>query len=206
MRISLVVIALLVACSKSSTEQQVSSTRVGSNGSNGPNADAAGAGSAAASAPSEPAAVVGPTRSAAGALDVSGAMSGRFEWIKKDQKGPISCAWSAEKEIGGLRVDLSDGAGHLIKMTIDVPPAELGMPRLDVSSTDLPTALKTSSGFKMSGDDAGHIQVSFDTTLTDGSADADKTPPKKGVKKDDKPSGPTLTIKGTLEVNCPPKM
>ena len=201
MRTSLVVIALLFACSKSSSEQPAGSTRAGSNGSSASSSDAA----AAPSAPSEPAAVVGPTRSAAGALEVSGAMSGKFEWIKKDQKGPISCAWSEEKEIGGLRVDLSDGAGRLIKMTIDVPPGELGMRRLDVTSTGLPAPLTTSTGFKMSGDDAGHIQVSFDATLTDGSVEAGATPPKKGAKKDDKPSGPTLAIKGTLEVNCPPK-
>ncbi|HEY5949994.1 MAG TPA: hypothetical protein VIV40_31080 [Kofleriaceae bacterium] len=207
MRTSLVVIALLVACSKSSNDQQASSARAGSNGSGGSSAGSAGSGSAAAAAPSEPAAVVGPTRSAKGVLEVSGAMSGKFEWIKKDQKGPISCAWSAEKEIGGLRVDLSDGAGHLIKMTIDVPPSDVGIRRLDVTSTDLPGPLKTAQGFNMSGDDAGHIEVTFDSTLTDviADADADKASAKKGAKKDVKPSGPTLTIKGTLEVTCPPK-
>lgn len=133
-------------------------------------------------------------------------MSGKFQWIKKDQKRPISCAWSAEKEIGGLSVDLSDGAGHLIKLTIDVPPTELGLPRLDVASTDLPAPLKTSMGFNVSGDDAGHIQVTFNSTLTDAPADPDagKTPAKKGAKVE-KPTGPTVTIKGTLEVNCPPK-
>jgi hypothetical protein len=134
-------------------------------------------------------------------------MTGKFEWIKKDQKRPISCAWSAEKEIGGLSVDVSDGAGHLLKMTIDVPPIELGSPRLDVSSTGLPVPLKTSLGFNMSGDDAGNIEVKFDATLTDGVTplEAGKTKAKKGAKQDDKPSGPTLTIKGTLEVTCPPK-
>jgi len=115
-------------------------------------------------------------------------MSGKFEWIKKDQKRPISCAWSAEKEIGGLQVDVSDGAGHLIKMTMDIPPVELALPRLDVTATDLQVPVKATTGFKMSGDNAGHLEVTFDTTL-----------------KGDKPSGPTLTVKGTLEVNCPPK-
>jgi hypothetical protein len=133
-------------------------------------------------------------------------MTGKFEWIKKDQKRPISCAWSSEKEIGGISVDLSDGAGRLIKMTIDVPPLDLGLPRLDVVSTDLPAPLKTSRGFNVSGDDAGNIEVKFDSTLTDGTEpDAGKAPAKKGAARDDKPAGPTLTIKGTLEVTCPPK-
>jgi hypothetical protein len=204
MRTSLVVIALF-ACSKSSSDNKAGSAApVGSSGSSAP----AGSGSSAGSAPSEPAeaaAVVGPTRSATGVLEVSGLMSGKFEWIKKDQKRPISCAWSAEKEIGGITLDLSDGAGHLIKMTIDVPPTELGVPRLDVTSTDLPGPLTTKLGFNMTGDNAGHIEVAFnDATLTDGKTDPDAGK-KKGAKKEDKPTGPTLTIKGTLEVNCPPK-
>jgi hypothetical protein len=127
-------------------------------------------------------------------------MSGTFEWIKKDQTVPISCAWSAEKEIGGLRVDLSNGAGHLLKVTIDVPPAEVGMPRLDVTSADLPHPLKTKRGFKMSGDDAGNIEVKLDATLTEG--DAETAPAKRGPKQADKPTGPALTIKGTLDVIC----
>ena len=197
MRTSLVVISLLIACSKSSSDQKPPPA-----GSNGSSAGSAGSGSSAAVP--EPAAVTGPTRSAKGVLEVGGAMAGKFEWIKKDQKRPISCAWSAEKEIGGLSVDLSDGAGHLIKMTIDVPPSELGLARLDVISTDFPGPLKTSLGFNMSGDDAGNIEVKFDSTLTDAVADPDAGKAK-GAKKDDKPSGPTLTIKGTLEVTCPPK-
>jgi hypothetical protein len=201
MRTSLVVISLVVACSKSSSDQKSPPV-----GSNAPSGSAGSAGSGSAAAPPEPAAVSGPTRSAKGVLEVGGAMSGKFEWIKKDQKRPISCAWSAEKEIGGLSVDLSDGAGHLIKMTIDVPPTDLASPRLDVVSTDIPVPLKTSLGFNMSGDNAGNLEVKFDATLTDGTEpDAGKAPAKKGAKKDDKPSGPTLTIKGTLEVTCPPK-
>jgi len=206
MRTSLVVISLLVACSKSPSEQK--QPPAGSNGSSGSDGSSAGsAGSGSSEAPPEAAAVSGPTRSAKGVLEVGGALTGKFEWIKKDQKRPISCAWSAEKEIGGLSVDLSDGAGHLIKMTIDVPPTELGLPRLDVVSKDLPGPLKTSLGFNMSGDDAGNIEVKFDATLTDAVADPDagKTPAKKAPKKDDKPSGPTVTIKGTLEVTCPPR-
>lgn len=209
MRTSLVVISLLLACSKSPSDQRAGSAApAGSGGSGGSSGPApAGSGSSAAAEPAEAAAVVGPTKSVQGVLEVSGTVSGKFEWIKKDQKSPISCAWNAEKEIGGLGVDLSDGAGHLIKMTIDVPPIELGTARLDVTSADLPGPLKTKLGFNMSGDDAGNIEVKFDATLADVAADpdADKAPAKKGAKKNDKPSGPTLTIKGTLEVTCPRK-
>ena len=144
----------------------------------------AGSGSGTGSAePVEAAAVVGPTKSATGSLDVSGALTGKFEWKKKDQKSPISCAWNAEKEIGGLHIDLSDGAGHLITIGIDAPPVELGVPKLDVISTDLPTPVKTTAGFNISGDSDGNITVKFDT-------------------KEDKPK---LTIAGTLEVTCPKK-
>ncbi|HEX5064412.1 MAG TPA: hypothetical protein VFV99_33785 [Kofleriaceae bacterium] len=201
MRTSLVVIVLLLACSKSSSEQQAGSAAPpAASGSSGSSAAPAGSGSSAA--PVEAATVVGPTRSVSGELDVSGLMSGKFQWIKKDQTSPISCAWSVEKEIGGLHVDLSDGAGHLLKMTIDVPPTEAGVPRLDVTSTGLPAPLKAKLGFNMSGEETGKFAVKFDTTLTEN---PDAEPAKKPGKKDEKPSGPSLTIKGTLEVTCPPK-
>lgn len=205
MRTSLVLLSLLLGCSKSGVDHNAGSAApAGATGSSA--TIPAGSGSSAGtSEPSEAAAVVGPTKSAKGVLELSGAMSGQFEWIKKDQQSPISCAWSAEKEIGGLRVDLSDGAGHLIKMTIDVPPTELGVPRVDVTSTSLPSPIKTNFGFNVSGDDAGHIEVKFDATLTDGVADPDADKAKKKGAEADKPSGPTLTIKGTLEVTCPPK-
>jgi hypothetical protein len=205
MRTSLVLLSLLLACSKSDEDYKTAAP-AGSAATTAPAASgsAAGSGSSAGSAePAEAATVVGPTKSASGTLELGGALAGKFEWIKKDQKSPISCAWSAEKEIGGLRVDLSDGAGRLIKMTIDVPPTELGAPMLDVESTSLPAKLKTRLGFNMSGDGDGHMEVKFDATLTeDGNA-----PPaskKKGAKAEP-PAGPTLTIKGTLEVTCPPK-
>ena len=187
------VVAILFACTSKSEQKPAPAPSP-------PSQDAA----SAPAVPSEPAAVKGPTRSGKGALTVSGAMTGTFEWKKKDQTDPISCAWNAEKEIGGLHIDLSDGAGQLITLNIDAPPKELGKPRLDVISVGLPGPLKTYAGFKMSGDDAGHIQVTFDTTLTQVETDPDapKKPAKKGEKK---PSGPQLTIKGTLEVNCPPK-
>src|SRR5678816_160471 len=155
MRTSLVLLVLLFGCSKSGDRNAGSAAPVGSSGSSQPAPVGSGS-SAGSSEPAEAAAVVGPTKSAAGQLELGGVLSGKFEWIKKDQRGPISCAWSAEKEIGGLRVDLSDGAGRLIKMTIDVPPTELGLPRLDVTSTSLPAPLTTKLGFNVSGDDAGH--------------------------------------------------
>jgi hypothetical protein len=188
MRTALVVLSLLFGCSKSGDRNAGSAAPVGSGGGS----SATGSGSGAASPePSEAAAVVGPTKSASGVLELGGAIAGKFEWIKKDQLGPISCAWSPEKEIGGLRVDLSDGAGRLVKVTIDVPPPEVGSARLDVTSTSLPSPLKTKFGFNMSGDEPGRFEVKFDATLAD--------------EKGDKPGGPTLTIKGTLEVTCPTK-
>jgi len=188
--VRVVALVVLLACSKSEKKPEPA-----------PAAPPAADASAGSSVPSEPAAVKGPTRSAKGALDVSGTMAGTFEWKKKDQHEPISCAWNAEKKIGGLHIDLSDGNGHVLTLAIDAPPKELGKPRLDAISADLPSPLKTSSGFEMSGDDAGHIKVVFDTTLSTVVVDPDA--PKK--KKAEKPTGPTLTIKGTLEVDCPPK-
>ena len=89
--------------------------------------------------------------------------------------------------IGGFRVDLSDGAGKLISLGIDVPPTDVGLPRLDVSSKELPAALKTSFGFNVSGDAT--------TVLTAKFMEAKLGDEKK----------PELTIKGTLEVSCPKK-
>jgi hypothetical protein len=190
MRTSVVAFSLLVvACSKSSSDHKAGSAASGSGSGSSAAAPGSGAGSAPAPAP-EPAAVVGPTRSVAGALELSGLITGKFEWIKKDQTTPISCAWSPEKEIGALRVDLSDGAGKLVKVTLDVPPIEAGSPKLEVTSKHLPTPLKTSLGFNLSGDEAGQYEVKFDTTF----AESDK-----------KDAKPMLTIKGTLEVTCTPK-
>src|SRR5688572_18879429 len=187
MRTSLVVMSLLLACSKSSSDQKAGSAApAGSSAASAPAADAA-----AAAEPAEAATVVGPTKSAKGVLELSGLLAGKFEWIKKDQKAPISCAWSAEKEIGGLSIDLSDGAGKMIKLTIDIPPPEAGSARLDVTSKDLAQPLKTKFGFNMSGDDEGNLEVKFDSTLA-----ADEAA---------KPSDPSLKIKGTLEVTCPKK-
>lgn len=179
----------LVACSKSPSENKPPAGSAAPSGSAGSGSSAAGSGSSAAdSAPTEAAVVSGPTKSATGTLEISGKITGTFEWKKKDQKSPISCAWSAEKEIGGTRLDLSDGAGKLVTISIDVPPAELGPARLDVISTELPEPQKTNSGFKVRGDDEGHITVTFDNTMLP-----------------EKPAAPLLTLKGTVEVTCPKK-
>lgn len=121
---------------------------------------------------------------------MSGKVTGTFEWKKKDQKSPISCAWNAEKEIGGTRVDLSNGAGKLITVTIDVPPGELGPARLDITSAELTEPLKTHAGFKVRGDDEGNIKVTFDNTVLPEGADK---------------AAAVLTLNGTIDVSCPKK-
>ncbi len=192
MRTSLVAFSLLaLACSKSSSdyEKAGSATPTGS-GSSGSALAGSGVSTAPASEPPQAAAVVGPTRSVSGALELTGLVTGTFEWIKKDQTTPISCAWSPEKEIGSLRVDLSDGAGKLIKLSLDVPPVEAGMPKLELASKDPATPLKTALGFNLSGEEPGVFEVKFDTVFTES---------------DKKDAKPTQTIKGTLEVTCTPK-
>jgi hypothetical protein len=178
---SLVFIAIALAgCSKSANDKSEP-------GSAAPPAGSAKVPIDAAAEPAESTAVVvAPTRSAKGALEVSGAITGTFEWRKRDQRTPISCAWDAAKEIGSFHVDLSDGAGKIITLGVDVPTVDVGLPRLDVSSKDLPAPLKASLGFNVSGDDTILITTKFDTKLGD-------------EKK------PDLTIKGTLEVSCPRK-
>ena len=141
----------------------------------------------AAEEPPAAAAVIGPTKSATGQLELTGAISGTFEWRKKDQRNPITCVWDAAKEIGTVRVDVSDGAGTLVTLGVDVPPVDAGMPRLDVSSKALATPLKTQLGFNVSAEDASLMTVKFDAKLGEDEAK------------------PVLTIKGTLEVSCPKK-
>lgn len=177
--IASVTLLALVGCSKSASEK-TEAPPAGSDKAPVVTIDAA-------VEPTESAAVVGPTRSATGSLEFAGAINGTFEWKKKDQKSPISCAWDPAKEIGAVHVDLSDGAGKVITLGIDVPPTELGLARLDVTSKDLAAPLKSSFGFNVSGEDASLITVKFDTKLGD---DENK---------------PDLTIKGTLEVTCPKK-
>lgn len=171
----------LFACSSSSSDKPAGGSAAPSAGS--------GSGSAKAppAEPTEAAAVVGPIRSASGKLEVTGAVAGTFEWKKKDQKSPITCVWDPAKEIGTIHVDLSDGAGKLLTVGVDVPPNDVGLPRLDVSGKDLPAGLKTSFGFNVSGDDPTLITVKFiEAKLGDEAK-------------------PTITIKGTLEVSCPKK-
>src|SRR5690349_5192508 len=121
MRTTLFAFSLLAfACSKSSSDyKQAGSAAPTGAGSSGSAATGSGSGSAPSSEPAEAAAVVGPTRSVSGTLELTGLVAGTFEWIKKDQTTPITCVWSPEKEIGTLRVDLSDGAGKLIKLSLD---------------------------------------------------------------------------------------
>lgn len=192
MRTSFLALSLLaLACSKSSSDyKHAGSAAPTGSGSSGSAAAGSGSGTAPATEPPQAAAVVGPTRSVSGRLELTGLVTGTFEWIKKDQTTPISCVWSPEKEIGTLRVDLSDGAGKLIKLSLDVPPVEAGMPKLELASKDLATPLKTALGFNLSGEEPGVFEVKFDTVFTES---------------DKKDAKPTQTIKGTLEVTCTPK-
>lgn len=178
--IALLAIAL-TGCSKSEkTEPPPAST-----GSAKP--ASAPADAAAADDPPAAATVVGPTKSATGQLEFAGAITGTFEWRKKDQRNPITCVWDAAKEIGTVRVDVSDGAGKLVTLGVDIPPVDAGMPRLDVSSKALAAPLKTQLGFNVSAEDASLMTVKFDAKLGEDEAK------------------PDLTIKGTLEVSCPKK-
>jgi hypothetical protein len=179
-RTAVVIGIALAGCSKSSSDK--------AEGSAAPPAGSAKPPAATIdAAPAEAATVVGPTRTASGKLVVTGTLAGTFEWIKKDQRSPITCVWDAAKEIGGFKVDLSDGAGKLISLGVDVPPTDVGLPRLDVSSKDLPASLKTSLGFNVSGDDTVLITVKLTETKLGDEAK------------------PDLTINGTLEVSCPRK-
>ena len=159
----------------------------------------------AAAAPVEAAEVSGPTKSATGTVEASGAMTGTFEWKKKDQRAPITCIWEPEKEIGTLKIDLSDGAGKLITVGIDIPPAEAGAGRLDVMSKDLPSTLKTYSGFKLKGDSAESFSVNFEDAVAVTDPDAQAAAKSDKKKKAEPPPEPHVTLKGTLEVTCPKK-
>lgn len=68
------------------------------------------------------------------------------------------------------RVDVSDGAGKLVTLGVDVPPVDAGLPRLDVSSKSLTAPLKTQLGFNVSGDDATLVTVKLDAKLGDDEA------------------------------------
>ena len=203
--VALAAVIALGACGKESPPKGDNKT-----GSATAPAPAAGSGSAAGSASAEPveaATVSGPTKSATGALEVTGKVTGKFEWIKKDQRAPMTCVWDPEKEIGTLKIDMSDGAGKVLTLGLDVPPTEVGPGRLEVMSKDLlPTPLKTYSGFRMKeGDDADHFKVVFDETVavTDPDAQMNATSDKK--KKAEPPPDPHVAIKGELEVTCPKK-
>jgi hypothetical protein len=197
-RIAAIIVVGLVGCGKSAPE---SSGKV----QPGSAVPTTGSGSAAGSAtvPVEAAAVVGPTKSASGKVEVSGALTGSFEWKKQDQRAPITCIFDPDKDIGTLKIDLSDGAGHLLTVGIDVPPAEAGSGRLEVRSKDLPQPLKTYAGFRLNGDDASAFSAVFDGA--EAVTDADAQLANKGKKNAPKPAGPTLVFKGKLDVTCPKK-
>lgn len=199
----------LIACGKGSSENKASGSAAANQpAATGSGSSAAGSASGSGSAESEPAeaaAVTTPTKSATGTIDVSGAQTGSFQWIKKDQRAPMTCIWDPEKEIGTLKIDISDGAGHLLTVALDIPPTDVGPGRLEVSSKDLPSALKTYSGFKLKGDDAEKFTAAFDGAELVTDPDAQMTAKADKKKKAAPPSGPQLTLKGELEVTCPKK-
>ena len=194
MRTATIILVALVACGKSAPDE---SEKPKGSGSAAPTAPAAPA------APVEAATVVGPTKSATGKVEVSGALTGSFEWKKQDQRAPITCIYDPDKDIGTLKIDLSDGAGHLLTVGIDIPPSEAGPGRLEIRSKDLPNALKTYSGFTFKGDDATAFSAVFDGAETVTDADAQLAT--KGKKNAAKPAGPILVLKGKLDVTCPKK-
>lgn len=181
------IVVVIAGCSKSAPDKSAPDKSDKDEGSAPPAGSAPAPIDAASAEPSAGATVVGPTKSASGALEFAGAITGTFEWKKKDQRNPITCVWDPAKEIGTVRVDVSDGAGKLVTVAVDVPPVDAGMARVEVTSKDLPAPLKSSLGFNVSAEDPTLITVKFDTKLGD----------------DEKK--PDLTIKGTLEVSCPKK-
>jgi hypothetical protein len=194
-RTSAIILVALVGCGKSAPEESRDKIQ--------PAPAAPATGSAAAPAPVEAATVAGPTKSASGKVEVSGALTGSFEWKKQDQRAPITCIFDPDKDVGTLEIDLSDGAGHLLTVGIDIPPGEAGPGRLEVRSKDLPTPLKTYAGFTLKGDDASAFSAVFDGA--EAVTDADAQLASKGKKKAEKAAGPTLVLKGTLDVTCPKK-
>jgi hypothetical protein len=203
-RVMMVALAL-VACGKDAPQK--SDKEVGSANSPAPAGSGSATAGSAAAEPVEAATVSGPTKSATGALELSGKITGKFEWVKKDQRAPMTCVWDPEKEIGTLKIDVSDGAGKVVTLGLDVPPTEVGPGRLEVISKDLlPTPLKTYSGFSMKeGDDADHFKVVFDETVAVTDPDAQMNAKSDKKKKAEPPPDPHVAVKGTLEVTCPKK-
>jgi hypothetical protein len=200
-RTAAIILVGLVGCSKSAPDENIDKRQPGSAVPTTGSGSAAG--SAVAAAPAEAAAVVGPTKSASGKVEVSGALSGSFEWKKQDQRAPITCIFDPDKDIGTLKIDLGDGAGHLLTVGIDIPPAEAGPARLEVRSKDLPKPLKTYGGVTLKGDDASAFSAVFDAA--EAVVDADAQLANKGKKNAEKPAGPALVLKGKLDVTCPKK-
>lgn len=220
-----VVVAVgLAACSKSPNAKKEPEPVAKAGSSAGSNTDTPSASKAGSSAGSSAAANEGsaaaparPTNSATGTLELTGSVTGSFHW---NTKGELICAWHADKKIGGVHMELTDGADHQtlntgkdlmaatdddvdardLTLSIDAhPPA-----RMDIIFLDLPGPMKTGKGFKVTGADDEHMKLEIDTTLTEVVVDPD-APKKKSSKKAKKPAGPKVTIKGTLELTCPKK-
>ncbi len=194
-----------IACGKGSSDKKDTGSAAPAAPTTGSSAAGSGAGSAAAAEPAEAAAVTTPTKSATGSLEVTGALAGTFQWIKKDQRAPITCIWDPEKEMGTLKIDVSDGADKLMTLALDIPPTDVGPGRLEVSSKDLPSALKTYSGFTLKGDDPEKFNAVFDGTVVVADPDAQMAAKGDKKKKAEPPPDPHLTLKGELEVTCPKK-
>lgn len=200
----MVISLVFIACGKSASDKKESGSAAPSAPPAAGSGSATGSGSAEAE-PAEAAAVTTPTKSATGTVEATGALTGSFQWIKKDQRAPVTCIWDPEKEIGTLKIDISDGAGKLITVALDIPPTDVGPGRLEVSSKDLPSSLKTYSGFKLKGEDPEKFTAVFDSAelVTDPDAQMKAKSDKK--KKAEPPADPHVTLKGELEVTCPKK-
>ncbi|HUS30514.1 MAG TPA: hypothetical protein VMZ53_18520 [Kofleriaceae bacterium] len=200
---TMLALMVVAACGKSSSPPENKETKA--TGSAPVGSAAAGSGSSAAE-PVEAATVSGPTKSATGTITVGGAITGSFQWVKKDQRAPITCVWDPDKEIGTLKIDLSDGAGHVVTLGLDVPPTDVGPGRLEVISKELPSSLKTYRSFTMKpGDDADHFSVVFAGTVAVSDPDAQTAEKPDKKKKAEPPPDPHVTLEGTLEMTCPKK-
>jgi len=197
------VVLVVVACGKSEPDYKQANPPPAKPAK--PAVDPSAGSGSAASEPAEAAEVSGPTKSATGTVEVSGALTGTFEWKKKDQRAPITCIWDPEKEIGTLKIDLSDGAGKLFTIGLDIPPTEAGAGRLDIMSKALTATLKTYAGFKVKGEDAEKFTVTFEDAVAVSDPDAQAAAKADKKKKAEPPPDPHVTLKGSLEVTCPKK-
>ena len=93
---------------------------------------------------------------------------------------------------------------HDLTLDINSAPHE---ENLAIISLDLPGPMSTAKGFKMTASDDQHFHVVIDTTLTHVIVDpeASKKKPDLAFVKPVKKGKPKLTIKGTLDIYCPPR-